>query len=302
MTNLELSSACLSTKQKHTMPTILACTDGSTYASSVYKHSAWAAARLSARVEVLHVLDHHRERASRLDMSGSIGMDASSLLTEELTKLEEAEGRVARLKGKAILDDARHQLAIAGIADITTTQRHGTLVETLEEFEPGCDLVVVGKRGEHAEVAKAHLGRDLERVIRTAVRPILVVEQTYRPVASFLLAYDGSPSVTKALDFALTTPLLKGALCHILRSGHVDDKARWYLDEAADRLRGVGYAVHRHAISDAPEKAILDVLQGEQLDLLVMGAYGHSRIRELILGSTTTTMVRTSPVSVLMFR
>jgi hypothetical protein len=39
-------------------------------------------------------------------MSGSIGIDASAELTEELTKLEEAEGRVARLRGKAILDDA----------------------------------------------------------------------------------------------------------------------------------------------------------------------------------------------------
>lgn len=33
-----------------------------------------------------------------------------------------------------------------------------------------------------------------------------------------------------------------------------------------------------------------------------MGAYGHSRIREFILGSTTTTMVRTCLVPVLMFR
>jgi nucleotide-binding universal stress UspA family protein len=284
------------------MPTILACTDGSTYASSVYQHAAWAAARLSARVEVLHVLDHHRERASHLDLSGSIGIDASSQLIEELTKLEEAEGRVARLKGKAILDDARHQLAAVGMTDVTATQRHGTLVETLVELEPRCDLVVVGERGEDAEVAKAHLGRNLERVIRTAVRPILVVERTYRPISSFLIAYDGSPSVTKALDFALLSPLLKGATCHILRTGQVDDKAKWYLNEAADKLRAANYTVTSHAIAGAPEKVILDVLQREQIDLLVMGAYGHGRIRELILGSTTTTMVRTSPVSVLMFR
>ncbi len=284
------------------MSNILACTDGSTYASSVYQHTAWAATRLSAHVEVLHVLDHHRERASHLDMSGSIGLDASSQLTEELTKLEEAEGRVARLRGKAILDDARHQLATAGVVEVTTTQRHGTLVETLEELEPIYDLVVIGERGEHADVAKAHLGRNLERVIRTAVRPILVVERTYRPVKSFLIAYDGSPSVTKALDFVLASPLLQGATCHILRAGQVDDKAHWYLNEAAEKLRAVGYQVISHANPGAPEKVILDVLERETIDLLVMGAYGHSRIRELILGSTTTAMVRTSPVSVLMFR
>ncbi len=285
-----------------TMPTILACTDGSTYAPSVYQHTAWAAARLSASVEVLHVLDHHRERASRVDMSGTIGIDASAELTKELVKLEEAEGRVARLRGKAILDDARHQLAAAGVADITTTQRHGALVETLEEIEPRSDLVIIGERGEQSQSAKAHLGSNLERVIRTAVRPVLVVEHVYRPIHKFLIAYDGGPSATKALDFLTKSPLLQGAACHILRAGHVDENAKGALQEASDKLRAAGYDVASHAIAGTPEKVIADVIQRQDIDLLVMGAYGHSPIRAFILGSTTTTMVRTSSVSVLMFR
>jgi hypothetical protein len=69
---------------------ILACTDGSTHAPSLYQHTAWAAQRLSSRVELLHVLDHHRDRAHGVDFSGSIGIDASAVLIEELTKLEEA--------------------------------------------------------------------------------------------------------------------------------------------------------------------------------------------------------------------
>lgn len=284
------------------MPNVLACTDGSTYAPSVYQHAAWVAQRLAARVEVLHVLDHHRERASQLDMSGSIGIDASEHLTEALVSREETEGRVARLKGKAIVDDARHQLETAGVRDIITIQRHGALVETLAEIEPRCDLVVVGKRGAQAEFAKAHLGSNLERVIRTALRPLLVVERAYRPIRSFLIAYDGGPSITKALEFIMASPLLKDAACHILRAGELDDKSKWYLNEAADKLRAAGYGVSIHMISGSPEAVILDALHRENVDLLVMGAYGHSRIREFILGSTTTAMVRTSPVSVLMFR
>lgn len=38
------------------------------------------------------------------------------------------------------------------------------------------------------------------------------------------------------------------------------------------------------------------------MELLVMDAYGHSQIREYFVGSTTTKLVRTCPVSVLMFR
>lgn len=284
------------------MPTILACTDGSIYAPGLYQHTAWAARRPAARVEILHVLDHHRERAPGVDFSGSIGMDASAVLTEELTKLEEAQGRVQRLKGKAILDDAKHQLTAAGLTDIVTTQRHGTLVETLEELEPHCDLVVIGKRGTHADAAKEHLGANLERVVRAAVRPVLVTVPTFQPIEKFLIAYDGGPSVTKAIEYALTNPLLKGLDCHLLRAGHLDDKAKWYLGEAAEKLRAGGYTVAAHAIDGAPEKVIAEVLQREHIQLLVMGAYGHSPIRALILGSTTTNMVRTCPVPVLMFR
>jgi nucleotide-binding universal stress UspA family protein len=284
------------------MPIILACTDGSTYAPSLYQHSGWAARRLAARVEVLHVLDHHRERAPAVDFSGSIGMDASAHLTEELTKLEEAQGRVQRLKGKAILEDAKHQLAAAGVTDIVTTQRHGTLVETLEELEPRCDLVAIAKRGTHADSAPGHLGANLERVVRTAVRPVLVTAQTFQPIERFLIAYDGGPSVARAIEFALTSPLLKGIGCHILRAGQIDDKARYYLEETAAKLRHAGYEVASHAIPGAPEKVMAEVIPRERIQLLVMGAYGHSPIRALILGSTTTNMVRTCPISVLMFR
>ena len=51
-----------------------------------------------------------------------------------------------------------------------------------------------------------------------------------------------------------------------------------------------------------PEKVIAETVRQRGINLLVMGAYGHSRIRQFIVGSTTTTMVRTCLVPVLMFR
>jgi nucleotide-binding universal stress UspA family protein len=284
------------------MPTILACTDGSIYAPSVYEHAAWAARRLSAGIEVLHVLDHHRERAPGVDLSGSIGFNAADHLTEELTRLEEAQGRVARLQGKAILEDARARLTAAGVTDITLTQRHGALVETLEELEPGCDLVVIGKRGGHADFAKGHLGGNLQRVIRTALCPVLVASRAFQPIERFLIAYDGGASVTRTVNFVKASPLLKGAACHVLRAGQIDDKARGGLEAAAAELREAGHEVTSHAVPGEPESVIAEAIRREGIHLLVMGAYGHSPIRQLVLGSTTTTMVRTCLVPVLMFR
>ena len=51
-----------------------------------------------------------------------------------------------------------------------------------------------------------------------------------------------------------------------------------------------------------PEKEIADRAEAHDFDLLVMGAYGHSRIRSLLIGSTTTEMIRACKVPVLLFR
>jgi len=281
---------------------ILACTDGSLYATSVYQHSAWAATRLDASITVLHVLDAHREIAHAGDLSGAIGFNASAELAEELVKLEETQARIARLKGSALLADAQQQLQAAGLTQIDTLQRHGSLVETLEELEPSADLVVIGKRGEHADFAKGHLGGQLERVIRTSIRPVLVTSRSFQSVERFLIAYDGGPSIRKAIDFVLSSPLLTDLECHLLRAGRIDDDARYYLDETADKLREKGFQVTATAQAGSPEEVIGQHVKEQNIDLLVMGAYGHSPIRQFILGSTTTTMVRTCQIPVLMFR
>ena len=51
-----------------------------------------------------------------------------------------------------------------------------------------------------------------------------------------------------------------------------------------------------------PEKVISGHVEKHDVDLLVMGAYGHSRIRNLMIGSTTTQMIRSCLVPVLLFR
>jgi nucleotide-binding universal stress UspA family protein len=284
------------------MPSILACTDGSTFAPSVYQHAAWAAHRLTTGVEILHVINHHREHSQTHDLTGAIGVDAAAELTEELAQLEAAQGRVARLKGRALLEDGRRQLAAAGIMGVTTTQRHGTLVETLAELEPRAELVVVGKSGAHAVLAPGQVGGHLENLIRISVRPVLVAEQNFKPIQRFLIAFDNSPSARKAVAYAATSPLLRGLECRLVMVGLKDAAHEAALAEAREQLARAGYTVNAQLLPGKAATVIADQIKGANIDLLVMGAYGHSQIREFFVGSTTTKLVRTSPASVLMFR
>lgn len=282
------------------MPRILACTDGSLYAASVCDHAAWAAGRLGgAAVQLLHVLDR-AGGGTPADHSGAIGFDASDELLRELAEVDAARGRVALRRARALLDDAERRLRAAGVAEVTLTQRHGSVVETVTEFEAGADLVVIGKRGEAADFDKGHLGANLERVVRASVLPVLVAARAFRPISRFLIAYDGGPAALKAVGYAARQPLLKGLECHLVTvaaPGAVPS-----LDQPVGMLRQAGMQVVAEALHGEPESAISAYVGAAGIDLLAMGAYGHTRIRTLLVGSTTTALLRACRIPVLVFR
>ncbi|MGD7654043.1 MAG: universal stress protein, partial [Verrucomicrobiales bacterium] len=137
------------------MANILACTDGSQYAPSVYGHAAWASGQMDgASIHVLHMLNPHHEVPVKTDYSGSIGVDARSHLLEEIVELEAANAKIAAKRGQLILDDAEKVLRDAGVVHIFADQKHGKLSDEIQHYERDADLVVIGKRGSHADFEK----------------------------------------------------------------------------------------------------------------------------------------------------
>ena len=282
------------------MSPIIACTDGSLYAPSIYANAVWAASRLGSSVHVLHVIERGEILAPQ-DLSGSLGFHANTELLEELARFDESHARIARLRGNAILDDACQALAPLA-SEVLTTQRHGSLVETLREFEKDASLIILGKRGEHADFSTGHLGSNLERVIRSAQVPILAAAREFRPIQRFLIAFDGGPSALKAIHHAITQPLLAGLECHLLAVGKPDSNLALELESAAQTLRYAGYEVTPEILDGNPDEVIATQTAVRKIDLLVMGAFGHSRIRHLFLGSTTSALIRNCQLPLLLFR
>jgi len=278
---------------------IIACIDASQYATSVVDHAAWAALRLGAAVEVLHVIQRKDAVAARHDLSGAVGLGAKSGLMEELTRIDEAEARLAREQGKVLLQAAEQRLNGARVP-VELCHRHGGIVETVIEREADADLVVIGKRGASADFAKGHLGSKVERVVRQSVKPVLVASRSFRPIARALIAFDGGASARKAVGFAATSPLFKDLQLHLVIAGAETERnrdvlrwAREVLGERAERTEIVG--------GDADDVLIAAASQSGA-DLVVMGAYGHSPLRGLIVGSTTTAVIRGVALPVLLFR
>lgn len=279
---------------------LIALIDGSIYSKSVCENAAWISRRTGAPVELLHVLGR-RETASS-DLSGTIALGARSALLKELASLDEQRAKLAQKRGRAILEDGETILRAAGVETVTSRLRQGDLLEAVAEAEPGSRGIVIGKRGEAADFASLHLGSNLERIARSATKPVFVAARAFRPINKVLIAYDGGPSAMKAVDHMARTPLFAGLDIRLLTVGNESADLQRRLESAQATLRAGGHEASIESAAGQPEKIIAEVIERDGIDLLVMGAYGHSRIRALIIGSTTAEMMRSCKVPVVLFR
>lgn len=282
------------------MTKILACIDGSVYSDSVADHAAWAAKELNASVALLHTLGEHANH-SAIDLSGNLDAGERETLLAELANLDAQKAKLAQKRGRAILKLAAERVRAEGLETVSEFLRHGDVVDTLKDLEKDADLVVIGKRGEAADFAKLHLGSNLERVLRGSSKPVLVASRAFQAIRRVLIAFDGGPSIAKAIDFIADQPLLAGVACHIFAVGP-DQQTEAKMRDAEARLRQVGLQTTLSHENGNADDMIARQVENSGIDLLVMGAYGHSRIRALIIGSTTTALIRSCKVPVLLFR
>lgn len=283
------------------MTTIVACIDGSPISPAVCDAGAWASQRLAAPLKLLHVLEK-TEFSAGSDLSGSIGLGSREHLLEELTALDEQRGKLALEHGRHLLERAEQRIREQAELDISTLQRHGSLVECLLELESDMRLLVMGRLGEGHDVAAHTLGSHLENVVRAMHRPIMVTTPRFTPPRSFILAYDGSATAEKALSLVCTSPLLQGLECHLVMVTDSGQDRSGQLAAAADQLLATGYRVTVSSLEGEVVNALSDYRAEHAIDLIVMGAYGHSRIRQFFVGSNTARMVSSSDVPLILLR
>lgn len=287
------------------MKNILLCTDGSNFSRTSYEYTAWIAKRMDASIEVLYVTDSRKKTATQIEnFSGSIGVGAYQKLLDRLVDLESETAKVNHQKAKIILEEAKRFLTKNGVSQVHSTHRKGFLVDCFQEFETEADLIVLGKRGETAEFATEHLGANLERIIRTSHRPCLVTPRGYHPIKRILFAYDGGKSCDRALNFLVDSPAFQGLELHIITIAKNHDRgtAQKYLEAAELKAIQGGFNPVCHMFDGEAEKLMSECIDGYKIDFLIMGAYGHNRIRHLVIGSTTAQMLRICNIPVLLFR
>lgn len=281
---------------------VLACVDQSRFADYVADYAAWAARRLDAPLEFLHVIERHPEIGSGEDHSGTIGIDAQENLLNKLSSEDEARSRRAREQGRVFLNRLRERATAAGVALLDVRQRHGSLEETLVEWEGSVQLFVLGRRGESAETTHRDLGRNVERMARALHKPILTVTEGFREPRRALIAFDGSGPMRRGIETIAAGPLFRGLPIHVLKVCKSDRDAVKQIEWARATLEAAGFEAPTSLVAGDPERTIARYVQDQGIDVLIMGAYSHSPLRALILGSKTADLLRSASIPTLLLR
>ncbi len=281
---------------------VLACIDGSAVTESVCDYAAWYASRLGLPVGILHVSDV--PASTRRDLSGAIGLNSREFLLEELTELDEKRAKVVNSYSNALTQDAKSYLQSSfKEVDVRIYQRRGKLLPAIEHFKEENRAIVMGRRGEDHKNSRINIGSQIETVARASSVPVLICSEKFEAPKSYMVAFDGSKTAIKATQMVAKSDLLRGLQGHIVMVGNDKDSAKKSLADAVEHLTSVGFAVEAHLL---PELDAVDGLLTFQIDndvdIIVVGAYGHSKLQRLFLGSTTTEIIASTVSPVILVR
>lgn len=276
--------------------TILIPVDGSQNSSTAVEYGIYIAPKLEATLAGLHVIDVYLIQGPvTTDISATVGMPPyDGFFSAVETSLRE--------KADAILKTFADQCTKAGVP-CSTKKAIGKISDEIIDESQKADLIVMARRGEHFHLTEGSLlGSVAEAVIRHSGKPVLVTPRNFIEIESMALAYDGSAPAKKALSLSLA----------------VSEKAKWPLTvviitsdakKAADLSAEVEETAHEGAadcetiiLSGKEGDEILKFIREGAVELMVMGAYGHNRLREWLVGSTTSHIIKKSPIPVLLIR
>ncbi len=274
---------------------ILIPTDGSPNSKIALGYGIYLASKFKAEISGLNVVDIRAlEGPFFSDISGALGF---SPYQNYLPKFQE----ILEEKGNAILEDFKKACEKKSIQP-KTKRLSGIIPNMIAEEAKKVDLIVMAQRGEHAEWSSGLLGSTTESVARKSPRPVLITSQTFRPFKTILNASDGSSESNRALKLACEFAYSMKIKLKVVVFQNNEDKGKELKSEVEEFIAPDHLKEDVNQLKGEAREEILKYAENNNIDLIVMGAFGHSRIHELILGGTTSYVIRKSSIPILLNR
>jgi nucleotide-binding universal stress UspA family protein len=280
------------------MKRVIACIDSSPCINALAEAAVWIAKQTQRELVLLQVLDYYPASYHLGEISGVIGFESNAMLLKELAELEQKQSELAQdysnnlLKHISELIHDKHDLQPAHI------QLKGDFLEQSFQELRSDDIVVMGRVGERSAERNKPMGSNVENFIRGAKCTVMTVGSSFKPPTRFIFAYEYSPTCVDLMKRIAQSDLLRLLQCHLLYVGDHPE----ILNEPLQYLQNAGLdVVTEYRYGDVAEN-ILAYQQEHAIQLIVLGAFSHSKIHQFFLGSITTTIFRNSTVPLLVVK
>lgn len=273
---------------------IVAFIDPSLYGRSVADHAAWLALAGDAEVDLVQIVSPNELLAAQITPAhpgAPVIFDSEMLLGTEVAELKRA--------ADARLEDACRQLRAQGVTRVRPRTLEGNVQQLMAEAAADATLVVMGKRGEHADLARLPLGSNLEPFVRAARVPVLAVSRTFRPVQRLLIAV-GRESAAASAVTAIASGVIPRMPVRLLHVGADDEAIPPDLQRAATLLTDAGYECAPESVPGLARQVVPEQVVRDGVDLVAIDAFGESRLQSLLFGSLTTELIRACQVPILL--
>lgn len=274
---------------------ILIPLDGSEHSKAALDYAMWMTQKFDGTLFGQHIIDTISIEGTFFhDISGSLGFEPYLNFS---TKMRE----VLEERGKAILDEFAERCRTKGLP-FQTFLDMGIIANEICERSKIADLVVIGHRGLNEEFSTGLLGSTAESITRKCPRPVFVSTKRFKVIERPLLAYDGSQRASAAMESAAEFCSLLQLPLTVLYVAKEEKIAEGILQQAKSYLDSYSVKVTYESTRGYPEQKIIEFLANLNHDLLFIGAYGHRRIIEMVIGGTTEYVLRNTPCPVFLNR
>lgn len=274
---------------------ILIPLDGSEHSDAALEYAIWMTEKFKGTLIGQHIIDTiSLEGTFFHDISGSLGFEP---YLDFSTKMRE----VLEERGKAILDEFSEHCRQKGVRHQSFLDM-GLIANEICERAKVADLVVLGHRGVNEEFSTGLLGTTAESITRKCPRPVFVSTKKFSAIERPLLAYDGSQRASAAMESAAEFCAVLALPLTVLTIAKEEKLGQTVLQGAKAYLSAYSIETRYELDRGYPEQKILTYLTQFDHDLLFIGAYGHRRIIEMVLGSTTEYVLRKAACPVFLNR
>lgn len=270
---------------------ILLGLDGSAYAQAATEYACQLARSYNATITGVAIIDEPGIQSS----SGPVPIGA----TRYDIQLEEQRLKETEEKARAILDDFSRICEDQNINAILHADTGSPVSELIEESKFH-DFIVIGKQTSFEYNASETYGT-LQRVLRNGLIPVLAVPDSVREIKKVLVAYDNSIPASKAVHMFLLLGIWNACDITLLTVNDDAEAAQGLLDNLEEFFESYGIKPNLTTQSGHPDTSVKSYIAENDIDMLVMGAYGRKSVREFFVGSVTQHLIQETTIPLFLY-